>query len=1399
MLWICGLLLLLDLVWTHGPGLGPGPGPGPGPGSVFVSQQQAQQVLIRSRRANSIFEELKKGNMERECVEERCDYEEAREIFEDKTQTDLFWAKYVDGDACLSDPCSNRGVCKDTVGGFDCFCKTGFQGINCEIVIPELCENHNGGCHHFCQVERGSVKCSCADGYFLSADQRSCDSVEPFKCGVIVSTLTRTVFRYDRNLSLNLDQDLNLIESNQTNLDSPGPNRTDLDSPKPNIIQPVHSLFSSLDSVENQTQDQTLNQTQNQTRTDPEPDPPGADSPGSRSNLDPGLTLTKALDFGPENPNLLKNQVEEKLVTSEMASWTRIVNGEDCPPGECPWQALLLNEHHIGFCGGTLLDEYIVLTAATPRPLHEQSRHITVVLGKPAHCINQSRHITVVLGKPRPCMNQSRHITVVLGKLRPLHEPITTHHCGPGPAHCMNQSRHITVVLGKPRPLHKPITTHHCGPGPAHCINQSRHITVVLGEFDTLVNHGNEAWEFDTLVNHGHEAVHEVEKVALHQNYKPDTYHNDIALIKLRTPVSFSRYIVPACLPTRDFAEKVLMREPDGIVSGFGRLGEYARPSTVLQRLAMPYVERQRCLESTQFRISKHMFCAGYESGGKDACQGDSGGPHVTRFRGTYFITGIVSWGEGCARKGKFGVYTQVSKYIKWIRQGIRVLGPRRAGPDRDQSQDQDQDRVRRRRSAEAAAQDFGLAQDQSQNQGQDQDQQRTRRSQQEPQKNLRPRGPGPGLVPGPGPGPFLRSKRANSFLLEEVLPGNLERECLEEICNQEEAREVFENNHQTALFWARYSDGDQCESAPCSNGGNCTDLVGGFSCTCPAPFYGPTCELGPETRPKAVPDQDLSLDLKQEPQVKEFAECPTHGPDSCEQLCTASEQRFTCSCLPGFRLERDGRSCRPEVEFPCGQIPDQFQSNSSDSLCTNQRCPWQVSPASSHILISVSVLVLTQCRSRSGLGPEQKRGGACLGVLLTLRTVLTSAHCLHRNLGPDRDPAQVFVRLSGQRRALQVRSLDFHERFSLAHDYDLALLHLSRPLRTSPALFHLCVPAHRDHAENVLMHDGKALLVGGAGSGARSVSLQECRGKNVSHVLTNKMFCLQTGTEPDLDRDQDRGQDQGRDLNQGQDQDRDQPRHQHRGRGRPDPNRPNNHTRWRQHGGRQAQNVRPRIFSEQEQTNPELDLTETQTRTETETQTQTEPGTRTRDHQSPGRAQTHEKETGHRQEAQNVRHHNQTELSREMRNISQAGLNQANRRLHPHQDRAGLDQDRAGLNQDRAGLDQDRAGLDQDRAGLNQDRAGLDQDPQKASPRTVVGLKAMARSRGPRWSAWTLLRPGARSRGPRWSAWTGARSRGPRWSAWTVVRPTLWVYSRPRLLKDQTLTSWSSLNCHVT
>ncbi|XP_075438193.1 prothrombin-like [Ascaphus truei] len=55
--------------------------------NVFLSSQQALSVLTRSRRANNPWEEIRKGNMERECLEEICNYEEAREIKESVDDT----------------------------------------------------------------------------------------------------------------------------------------------------------------------------------------------------------------------------------------------------------------------------------------------------------------------------------------------------------------------------------------------------------------------------------------------------------------------------------------------------------------------------------------------------------------------------------------------------------------------------------------------------------------------------------------------------------------------------------------------------------------------------------------------------------------------------------------------------------------------------------------------------------------------------------------------------------------------------------------------------------------------------------------------------------------------------------------------------------------------------------------------------------------------------------------------------------------------------------------------------------------------------------------------------------------------------------------------------------------
>ena len=61
------------------------------------------------------------------------------------------------------------------------------------------------------------------------------------------------------------------------------------------------------------------------------------------------------------------------------------------------------------------------------------------------------------------------------------------------------------------------------------------------------------------------------------------------------------------------------------------------------------------------------MFCAGYLEANMDACSGDSGGPFVVTYRDTAFLLGVVSWGEQCAAKGKYGVYTRLGNFLSWI------------------------------------------------------------------------------------------------------------------------------------------------------------------------------------------------------------------------------------------------------------------------------------------------------------------------------------------------------------------------------------------------------------------------------------------------------------------------------------------------------------------------------------------------------------------------------------------------------------------------------------------------------------------------------------------------------------------------------------------------------------
>ncbi|KAK2857214.1 hypothetical protein Q5P01_005949 [Channa striata] len=376
------------------------------PGGVFVSRPEASVFLRRSRRANFLFEELRQGNLERECMEEKCSYEEAKEIFALPQQLEAFWRKYTAVDHCRTFPCKNGATCTRHFDTYVCKCPPGFHGSHCEKVAVRStsrgCRYKNGGCEHFCrEFPDRSFVCFCAPGYSLGQDNSSCLTEVDVPCGR------------------------------------------------------------------------------------------------------PKALLTENDDYS---------------------------------------------------CGAIILSKQWVLTAA--------------------HCVWQKHQIL---------------------------------------------------------------------------------FNVTVGEHDRKEDENTEQ-------------KRGVAKVLIHPGYNQSSSDSDLALLKLLFPVKLGRHAVPICLPAQNSTfSRTVATIRHSTVSGWGRLAQFGPPARVLQRLELPRVPLQECRLHTKLNITKNMLCAGLKSGGRDSCEGDSGGPLVTRYKNTWFLTGVVSWGKGCANENMYGVYTKVSNFLGWI------------------------------------------------------------------------------------------------------------------------------------------------------------------------------------------------------------------------------------------------------------------------------------------------------------------------------------------------------------------------------------------------------------------------------------------------------------------------------------------------------------------------------------------------------------------------------------------------------------------------------------------------------------------------------------------------------------------------------------------------------------
>ncbi|XP_046456353.1 brachyurin-like [Daphnia pulex] len=187
----------------------------------------------------------------------------------------------------------------------------------------------------------------------------------------------------------------------------------------------------------------------------------------------------------------------------------------------------------------------------------------------------------------------------------------------------------------------------------AHCADGANRFTLLLGAHDRTVAEPSQL----TIETTAH---------ATHPNWNPSTLANDVALIRLPEPITFTPEISPLCMSPAT--------EPDHVgdtllVSGWGKTadGAFQSISPVLMKVTAPAISTADCAATYGDIITDNILCID-TTGGHGSCNGDSGGPLSFDNNGVYNQVGIVSFGSsaGCTRGLPAG-FTRVSSYAQWI------------------------------------------------------------------------------------------------------------------------------------------------------------------------------------------------------------------------------------------------------------------------------------------------------------------------------------------------------------------------------------------------------------------------------------------------------------------------------------------------------------------------------------------------------------------------------------------------------------------------------------------------------------------------------------------------------------------------------------------------------------
>ncbi|XP_068904406.1 brachyurin-like [Tenebrio molitor] len=152
----------------------------------------------------------------------------------------------------------------------------------------------------------------------------------------------------------------------------------------------------------------------------------------------------------------------------------------------------------------------------------------------------------------------------------------------------------------------------------------------------------------------------------LHPDFNPETLENDVGLIKLRMPITYSDYIQPI-----NYISEISL--PDGAqvtTTGWGQISDEAAGLVdELNYVHLVTLSNEECKLAYGSQVTENMLCVegNYNEG---TCKGDLGSPLILYgSRGYTYHVGISSFisTNGCESTDPSG-FTRTAPYREWIR-----------------------------------------------------------------------------------------------------------------------------------------------------------------------------------------------------------------------------------------------------------------------------------------------------------------------------------------------------------------------------------------------------------------------------------------------------------------------------------------------------------------------------------------------------------------------------------------------------------------------------------------------------------------------------------------------------------------------------------------------------------